>query len=220
MSFYNFVAGPLLWISFAVFITGLVFRAVTFLKVSSEKDKIIRQHFNWRYVLLTYVRWLMPINVTVAKTPAFFLLVYVFHFCLLVAPVFLQGHIILWEESRFRLSWPALPHLLADVMTIAVVAIAALFLLRRGLSRDVRLLSTFSDYALLIVTALPFLTGYWVTHGTLDAILSRYSMQIVHMLSGELMLVMIPLSKLSHSVLFFFSRGATAVEFGRRGYSM
>jgi hypothetical protein len=84
----------------------------------------------------------------------------------------------------------------------------------------VRLLSTFSDYALLIVTALPFLTGYWVTHGTLDAILSRYSMQIVHMLSGELMLVMIPLSKLSHSVLFFFSRGATAVEFGRRGYSM
>jgi hypothetical protein len=34
------------------------------------------------------------------------------------------------------------------------------------------------------------------------------------------MLVMIPLSKLSHFVLFFFSRGASAVEFGRRGYSM
>jgi len=220
MSMYAFVAGPLLWISFAVFIIGLLVRVVTFLKVSSEKDKIIRQHFNWRYVLLTYVRWLMPINVTVAKTPAFALLVYLFHFCLLVVPIFLQGHIILWEESRFGLSWPALPHLLADFMTIILVFIAVLFLLRRALSRDLRLLSTFSDYALLIITALPFLTGYWVTHGTLDAILSRYSIQIIHMLSGELMLVMIPLSKLSHFVLFFFSRGATAVEFGRRGYSM
>jgi nitrate reductase gamma subunit len=100
------------------------------------------------------------------------------------------------------------------------ITIAALFLLRRALSRDLRLLSDFSDYALLVITGLPFLTGYWVTHGTLDAVLSRFSMQIIHMLSGELMLVMIPLSKLSHSVLFFFSRGATAVEFGRRGYSI
>jgi hypothetical protein len=191
-----------------------------FLKVSSEKDKIIYQHFRWRYVLLTFARWLMPINVTVAKTPAFFLLVYVFHFCLVALPIFLQGHIILWEESRFGFSWPALPHLFADLMTLVFITIAVLFLLRRALSRDLRLLSDFSDYALLVITGLPFLTGYWVTHGTLDAVLSRYSMQIIHMLSGELMLVMIPLTKLSHFVLFFFARGATAIEFGRRGYSM
>jgi len=80
MSFYNFVAGPLLWLSFAVFIIGLLVRIVTFVKVSREKDKIIYQHFNWRYVFLTFARWLMPINPTVAKTPAYFLLVYVFHF--------------------------------------------------------------------------------------------------------------------------------------------
>src|SRR5512136_246696 len=220
MSMYNFVAGPLLWLSFAVFFIGLLVRIVTFIKVSREKDKILYQHFNWRYVLLTFARWLMPINPTVAKTPAFTLLVYVFHFCLLVVPIFLQGHIILWEESRFRLSWPALPHLLADLMTIVFITIAVLFLLRRALSRDLRLLSTFSDYALIVITALPFLTGYWVIHGTLDAIISRFSLQIIHTLSGELMLVMIPLSKLSHFVLFFFSRGATAVEFGRRGYSV
>ena len=220
MSMYNVVAGPLLWLSFAVFIVGLLVRIVTFLRVSREKDKIIYQHFNWRYVLLTLARWLMPINPTVAKTPAYFLLVYVFHFCLLVVPVFLQGHIVLWEESRFGFSWPALPHLLADLMTLSFIAIAALFLLRRVLSRDLRRLSDFSDYALLVVAGLPFLTGYWVTHGTLDTVLSRYSMQIIHTLSGELMLVVIPLSKLSHFVLFFFSRGASAVEFGRRGYSM
>jgi nitrate reductase gamma subunit len=105
-------------------------------------------------------------------------------------------------------------------MILVFSPLSRFFLLRRVLSRDLRLLSDFSDYALLVITGLPFLTGYWLTHGTLDAVLSRYSMQIIHTLSGELMLVMIPLSKLSHLVLFFFSRGASAVEFGRRGYSM
>ncbi len=62
--------------------------------------------------------------------------------------------------------------------------------------------------------------GFFLTYGTLDAAISRFHLQIVHMLSGELMLVLIPLTKLSHFVLFFFSRGATAVEFGRRRYSV
>lgn len=220
MRLYAFVAGPLLWASFAVFIIGLAVRIGMFLRDSSQKDKIIYQYFNWKYVLFTFGRWLLPINRTVAKAPAFAFLVYIFHFCLIIVPVFLQGHIILWEESRFQLSMPTLPPLLADLMTLALVAIAALLLLRRVLSQDVRLLSTVSDYALLIITVLPFLTGFFLTHGTLDTVLSRYYMQIIHMLSGELMLVMIPLSKLSHLVLFFFSRGATAVEFGRRGYSV
>jgi hypothetical protein len=40
------------------------------------------------------------------------------------------------------------------------------------------------------------------------------------MLAGELMLILIPLTRLSHAVLFFFSRAATGIEIGRRGYSM
>jgi len=45
-------------------------------------------------------------------------------------------------------------------------------------------------------------------------------MMLIHILSGELMLLLIPFTKLSHFVLFFLSRGATAIEFGRRGYSI
>jgi hypothetical protein len=45
-------------------------------------------------------------------------------------------------------------------------------------------------------------------------------MQLIHMLTGELMLILIPLTRLSHAILFFFSRGSTAIEFGRRGYSV
>jgi len=106
-------------------------------------------------------------------------------------------------------------------MTLIFLAIALFFLVRRIFSADIRLLSTFSDYFLLVVTVMPFLTGYFLTHGTLDGnSFLKDNMQLIHILSGEVMLILIPFTKLSHFVLFFFSRGATAIEFGRRGYSI
>jgi len=194
---------------------------VMFFSESLKKDRIIYQHFSWKYVFATFGRWMLPLNKDVAKNPVFTILAYIFHVCLIVVPIWLSGHITLWEESRFEWSWTSMPDGLADWMTLIFLAIALFFLLRRIISADIRLISTFSDYFLLIVTALPFLTGYFLTHGTLDdiAFLSD-NMQVIHMLSGELMLILIPFTKLSHFILFFFSRGASGVEFGRRGYSI
>ena len=221
MDFYSFVEGPLLWIAFLTFIIGSLIRVVMFFSESLKKDRIIYQHFSWKYVFATFGRWMLPLNKDVAKNPVFTILAYIFHVCLIVVPIWLSGHITLWEESRFEWSWTSMPDGLADWMTLIFLAIALFFLLRRIISADIRLISTFSDYFLLIVTALPFLTGYFLTHGTLDdiAFLSD-NMQVIHMLSGELMLILIPFTKLSHFILFFFSRGASGVEFGRRGYSI
>lgn len=220
MDFYGFVEGPLLWIAFLTFIIGSIVRVVLFLSVSRKLDRIIYQHFKWRYVLTTFGRWVLPLNRDVIKNPVVTTLGYLFHFCLIVVPVWLSGHITLWEESRFEWSWSAIPDGLADWLTLVFLAIALFFLLRRIFSADVRLLSTFSDYLLLLITALPFLTGYFVTHGTFDDVgFLGDNMQLIHMLSGELMLILIPFTKLSHFILFFMSRAATAVEFGRRGYS-
>jgi len=141
--------------------------------------------------------------------------------CLVVVPIWLSGHISLWEESRFEWSWTPIPDGLADWMTLIFLAIALFFLLRRIFSADIRLISGFADYLLIIITALPFLTGYFLTHGTLDEIgFFGDNMPLIHMLSGEIMLILIPFTKLSHFILFFFSRGASGIEFGRRGYSI
>ncbi len=221
MDFYSFVEGPLLWVAFLTFIIGSLIRAVMFFSESLKKDKIIYQHFSWKYVFATLGRWMLPLNKDVAKNPVFTILAYIFHVCLIVVPIWLSGHITLWEESRFEWSWTSMPDGLADWMTLIFLAIALFFLLRRIILADIRLISTFSDYFLLIVTALPFLTGYFLTHGTLDDIaFLGDNMQIIHMLSGELMLILIPFTKLSHFILFFFSRGASGIEFGRRGYSI
>ena len=221
MDFFLFVEGPLLWIAFLTFFMGSILRAALFLSVSRKRDKIIYQYFSWKYVLATFSRWLLPLNKDVAKNPVFTILGYIFHICLIVVPIWFSGHISLWEESRFEWSWTPIPDGLADWMTLIFLAIALFFLLRRIISADIRLLSTFSDYLLIVVVALPFITGYFLTHGTVDNIgFLGENIQLIHMLSGELMLILIPFTKLSHFVLFFFSRGATAIEFGRRGYSV
>ena len=221
MSFYSFVEGPLLWISILTFVIGILIRVALFLVVSRQKDKIIYEHFKWKYILITFIRWLLPLNKDVIKNPVFTVLAYVFHICLLIVPIWFSGHIMLWEESRFEWSWASIPDGLADWMTMIFLAIALFFLLRRIFSADIRLISGWADYLLLIVTALPFLTGYFLTHGTLDGIgFLGDNITLLHMLSGELMLILIPFTKLSHFILFFFSRGSTAVEFGRREYSI
>lgn len=221
MDFYAFIEGPLLWFAFLTFIVGSLVRASLFLFVSRKKDKIIYQHFNWKYVFLTIGRWVLPFNKSVRKNPVFMILAYSFHLCLILLPIWIYQHVIYWELSRFEWSWTAIPSAMADWMTLIFLLIAAFFFLRRIISPDIRILSTFSDYLLLVVTTLPFLTGYFSAHGTLDSILFfKNNMQLFHILSGELMLILIPFTKLSHFILFFFSRGATAIEFGRRGYSM
>ncbi len=221
MDFFSFVEGPLLWLAFLIFIIGSLIRAAMFLSVSTKKDKIIYQHFSWKYVFATLVRWILPLNKDLAKNPVFSILGYIFHICLIIVPIWYASHITLWEESRFEWSWSSIPDEMADWMTLIFLAIVIFFLLRRIFSADIRLISTFSDYLLLIVTALPFLTGYFLTHGTLDSIgFLGDNMQLLHMLSAELMLILIPFTKLSHYILFFFSRGASGVEFGRRGYSI
>lgn len=221
MAFYSFVEGPLLWIAFLTFIIGSLIRAALFLTVSAKKDKIIYKNFRWKYVLLTFIRWFLPLNKDIIKNPVFTTLGYIFHICLLVVPIWLSGHIMLWEESRFEWYWTPIPDGLADIMTVIFLAIVLFFLLRRIFSADIRLISGPADYLLLIVTALPFLTGFFLTHGTLDGIgFLGNNMTLLHMLSGELMLILIPFTKLSHFILFFFSRGSTAIEFGRREYSV
>lgn len=221
MDLYDFAVGPLLWISFLVFLIGSLLRVIVFFYVSSQKDKAIYRYFRWKYVLATIGRWLFPFNKDVTKNPVFTILAYVFHICLIVVPIWFSGHITMWEESRLEWSWSPIPDGLADVMTIVLLAIAIFLLLRRIISPEVRLISTAADYLLLIVTALPFLTGFFLTHGTLDSAgFIGENMQLIHILSGELMLLLIPFTKLSHFVLFFLSRGATAIEFGRRGYSI
>jgi len=118
---------------------------------------------------------------------------------------------MLFEEA-FGISLPALPEALADYMTIVFIIAALFLLLRRIIRPEVRILTTAWDYFLLVLTSVPFVTGFLAYHQ-----IGPYQLTLIlHILSAEILLIVIPFSKLGHLVLFFFTRAFIGFEFGER----
>ena len=111
--------------------------------------------------------------------------------------------------SLFTISNPA-----ADILTwIAVVSLAFLAL-RRLVLPEVRILTDRKDWGILVLSALPFVTGLLARYQVGD-----YGFWLnAHILTGELVLLAIPFTKLSHVFLFFASRAQIGMDWGiKRG---
>jgi NAD-dependent dihydropyrimidine dehydrogenase PreA subunit/nitrate reductase gamma subunit len=189
MEFLSFIEGPLLWIVFLLFIIGIIIRIVFFcfeiIKSSRDKD------YRLRYSLATFGRSLLPFHNAFRKKPLYATLRYIFHICLIAVPIWFSGHIALWEESRFEWTWRSLPDAWADYMTLLLLGLATYFLIRRITAKDIRLHSSMPDYIIILLTALPFITGYFLTHGSLDSIaFLGDNMWTIHIFSGEAMILM------------------------------
>jgi ferredoxin len=190
MDFYSIVEGPLLWIVSLVFLAGLLIRLSFFLGaiITSNSRSEVKGQID---TVSTLGRFFLPLHKASRKKPFYTTLRYIFHGCLFVVPIWLSGHIVLWTESRFEWDWAALPDAWADWMTLILLALAAYFLVRRLILKDLRQSASSLDILLIIITALPFLSGYFLTHGTLESVaFLGDNMVIIHMLSGELMIMM------------------------------
>jgi Pyruvate/2-oxoacid:ferredoxin oxidoreductase delta subunit len=188
MDLYSLAEGPLLWFALLVFTAGIGLRTAFFLSamIRSGRNKVFTR---W-HIAVSIGRFFLPFHKAVLRKPVYAALRYIFHICLIVVPVWLSGHIALWEESRFEWSWTALPDVWADRMTLIVLGVATYFLLRRAFLSEIRNDSSVSDYILILMTTLPFSTGYFFTHGSLDAIpFFESHMMTIHILSAEAMLI-------------------------------
>lgn len=190
MDFYSVVEGPLLWISFIVLFLAVIIRIIFFF--SAILKRALEKESGWKFGLASLGRFLLPFHSGFVKRPFYASLRYIFHFFLFVVPIWLAGHISLWEESRFEWSWISLPDAWADWMTLILLGIGVFFLFRHVLSREVRSNSSISDYVLIILATLPFMTGYFLTHGTVDSIaFLSDNIMTFHILSGEAMMIMV-----------------------------
>lgn len=215
---YAFVTGPLAWLSFLVFFIGIVVRLVLYVRGLDWKLDRVTYGVHTAYGVKGAVRsilfWLIPFGThSWRNNPGFTILVFVLHIGLLATPLFLLGHNILLEE-RWGVSLGSMPQGLADVLTVAVIVAAVLLALRRVALPEVRLVTTATDYLLLAIAAAPFVSGLIARF----AYVHSEPWLIVHVLCGELFLVAIPLTKLSHFVLFFATRAQIGMDFGiKRG---
>ena len=215
---YEFVSGPLALLAFSVFFVGIIVRTVMYVRgLSWQMDRVAyREHMSYgiKGAARSIIYWMLPYGTqSWRNNPFFTLLVFALHIGVLITPIFLLGHNILIKAS-WGFSLPTLSETTADILTIATIAAVVFLILRRIALPEVRIISTAYDYLLLALAAAPFVTG----------ILARYQVGnydfwlILHILCGEILLVAIPLTKLSHFILFFMSRAQLGMDYGiKRG---
>lgn len=209
-SVYNVVSGPLVWVSVIVFIGGSLYRLVSMAVLAKKKDGLIYTYMSLRYALRSILHWITPFgSENMRKHPVMTIVTFVFHISLFAAPLFLFAHISLIHES-WEVSWWFMPNALADVLTLVVVGACFFFLVRRIVLPEVNYLTTLSDYIILLIVAMPFITGFWAYHQLPGVSLAG----ILHIISGEILLAVIPFTRLSHMLFFPFTRGYMGSEFG------
>ncbi len=215
---YEFVTGPLAWLSFIVFFVGLTVRTVLYIRGLDWKlDRVAyRDYFGhgMKHALRSIFFWLIPFGTHSWRFyPVFTVLVFTFHIGLLVTPIFLIGHNVLLQE-RWGFSLWTLSEGAADFLTLAMIAAAVGIVIRRNALPEVRILTKPYDYFVLAVAVAPFVTGF-IAHQQVGS----YSFWLItHILAGEIFLVAIPFTKLSHFILFFLSRAQIGMDYGiKRG---
>lgn len=215
---YEFVTGPLAWVAFGIFFIGLILRTVLYFRgLDWKADRVAYKtqlSYGIKGAAKSVVSWLIPYGTGGWKThPVFTIITFVFHLSLLISAIFLPAHNYILEQ-KWGFSLIAIPEAVGDVMAILVMIAVLLFVARRLLLPEVRILTTAYDYLVLLIAAAPFITGFIAYHQ-----LFNYELWLIlHILSGEIMLIAIPFTKLSHFVLFFLSRIQLGMDYGiKRG---
>jgi nitrate reductase gamma subunit len=154
--------------------------------------------------------WIVWFKVSIAGVNPFMTIVTtVFHVLLIGVPVFVLGHNILLDNA-FGISMVSLPENVSDFLTGIVILCILIFLFRRLFLERVRIITSYEDFLLLSLAAAPFVTGYLAYH----QVFSNYKLLIsLHILSGELMLMAVPFTKLIHMIYMIIVRFNVAGEY-------
>ena len=218
---YEFVRGPMVFISVIIFIIGLIYQACRLISITKKKDK---QYFTSKVAkekngFLQYFKKKFSFSSIRTRTilgtqPFLALLTFIFHFCIIITPIFLMGHNVLIYQS-WEFSFCSFSETITDILTIIFLISALIFLARRILVSRVRAVSSLFDYILLLITIAPFLTGYLTYH----QLVNYENIITIHIITGELMLIAVGLTKLGHMIFFFFARFFIGSEYSFRSGS-
>jgi nitrate reductase gamma subunit len=194
--------GPGLGIAIAIFLFGMTLRLFEIYSLGRKRDlSTPRSHTpgsGWR----TIVSRSLPHADTWRRSALTIVAGFAFHIGLFIVLLFLLPHIEL-IRSLTGLSWPALPTPLVDLATVITLIALIVLLVHRLMDPVKRFLSGFGDYLAWTVTFLPLLTGYMAYHH----LLFDYTLLLaLHILSAELLLVVFPFTKLTHTFTLFIAR--------------
>jgi nitrate reductase gamma subunit len=193
-------SGPLFRLSLAVLVLGLAYRfGVAIVQIVAAWRRAGDRKLPGSAVAAATIGWLFPKRLLKAR-PLYSLSSFSFHLGILLVPLFLVGHVALlrgWLPG----GWPTLPPLAADILTgVSVVALGALVFGRLS-TQTSRSLSKTHDVLILVVLLLLMLSGFLASHPAFSPFGAR-GMLLLHMLMGNLALILTPTTKIAHCVLY------------------
>jgi len=205
----NWARGPGLAYAIIIMVAGLTLRVFEIVSLGRPKElakvrssgtsdglmmiakRSIPEPRNWRYITASYI----------------------FHIGLLIVVFFFIPHTQFFRDL-FGVFWGGWPNYIIDFFTVLSIAAMMYTLIQRRIDPARRILTKASDYLAWVVTFLPFVTGYMAFH----RLGPDYTLMLaLHILSVELLMVMLPMTKLTHAVTFVLSRYYTGSSMGRRG---
>ncbi len=206
---YEWVRGPLVWVGFVGLLLGGAVK-LTRMALLAKREKSVFPTFDARFGLRSLVHWLVPFGShNMRARPVMTAVSYLFHVCLLLTPLFVMGHAVSWQQS-WGVSWWSLPPLAADLMTLMVIGGCLFFIVRRVAAPEVRNVTTWREHAIILLVASPYVTAFIAHQQWLD----YETMIVLHIVTGVLWLLAIPVTWLSHMLWFVFARAYMGSEFG------
>ena len=147
---YLFVSGPLLWVTFIIFIGGIIYRLISMGLLTKKKDPLVYEYMSFKFVIRSIFHWIIPYNSeNMRRNPIMTLVSFMFHIFVILLPIFLFAHVVLWKES-WNISWCYIPDVYADIMTLVVIGSCIFFIVRRIIKPEVKYLTSVSDYIIIM----------------------------------------------------------------------
>jgi nitrate reductase gamma subunit len=203
-NFIEFAKGPLFAVTFLIMILGLIRLVVLQLYslVAGKGMRLIKAP--WKTILSDAITWLLPVRHLVKGTILFSIVSFMAHIGMIAIPIFAASHTVLWE-GYLNLDLPSIDQGWADYLSLLTIVCLTILLVLRTVVRRQRSMSRSMDYFLLFVLLTIFSSGYLASHPNVNPF-SWQLMMLTHLLSGNLLLLMIPFTKLAHIVLYPFDR--------------
>lgn len=212
-AFLLWVRGPGFQAALAILVIGTLVQLLQIFLLGRKKDYSVARQNPFLPGLKTVFKRFLPVAGVFNQTMFLHLLGYIFHIGFLVILLFFIPHIQLFREL-IGFGWTGLPSVAVDIVTLVTIFALIALLVHRLMDPVRRLISTFEDYLIWVLSFLPLVSGYMAYH---HLFLPYPQMLAWHILSVEVFMVLLPFTKLNHIVTTFVGRWYNGAIAGRKG---